>query len=210
MMGAEGFVGGFCNKGCNFGTTFESKFVSFCVGTKIVVALELEAADPPTEPLRLGCPFALAANNFAASGTGGGGILFCEGLLDSADDNDDEEPRRLGDAVVHERVDRSARPVSPSSTSIEGEVSLVPSGLLELELEPEPNELEAVPEPEAAARDGGICTSFSFSFAISLPFCISRPSILALAFPLSNTTRPLFACPCWDVLSDEEFLPSLG
>jgi len=217
-MGAEGFVGGFCNRGCNLGTTPAFKLVSFCVGTKIVeevaAGLEEEAdPPPPLERLRLWCPF--AANNFAPSGTGGGGILFCEGLLDSADDNDDEEPRRLGESVVHERVDRSARLISPSSTAIESEASLLPSGLLE----PEPEKLDAVPEPEPEAeaapalarkRGGDICTSFSFSFTIPCPFRISKLSTLALALPLSNTTRPLFACPCWGIPSDEEFLPSLA
>lgn len=59
-----------------------------------------------------------------------------------------------------------------------------------------------MPDPEAA-RDEGICSTSS-------PLCFSfRLSALALAFPLSNTTRPLFACPCWDVPSDEELLPSL-
>jgi hypothetical protein len=201
-MGADGFVGGFCNRGCNFGTIFESRLAPFCVGTKTIdeVPALVEAPDPPPEErLRLGCSFAFAANGFAASGTGGGGILFWEGLLDSADDDDDEEPRRLGESVVHDRVDRSAaRLTSPSSTSIESEVSLVSSGILE----PDPDELDAVPEPEAA-------WDVAFTFAFTVAFCISRPLTLARAFPLSNTTRPLFACP-WDAPSDVEFLPSLA
>ena len=36
MTGAESFVGGFCNRGCNLGASFESKVVSFCVGTKTI------------------------------------------------------------------------------------------------------------------------------------------------------------------------------
>ena len=101
-MGAEGFIGGFNNKGRNFGITFESNWVSFCVGTKVVAGLE--EADPPIELLRLGCPFAVGAtDNLAATGTGGGGILFWEGLIDSP--YDDEDFRKLGESVVHERVE---------------------------------------------------------------------------------------------------------
>ena len=79
MTGAKGFVGGFYNRGCNLGTIFESILTSFYVGTKTIdEVVDLEAPDPPTptESLRLGYPFAFAANSFVESGTGGGGILF--------------------------------------------------------------------------------------------------------------------------------------
>ena len=72
--------------------------------------------------------------------------------LDSADDIGGEEPRKLDDSVIHDRVDQSAtRLISPSTNSIESEVLLLPFGFLE----PEPDELNEVPGPEAT-RDGGI------------------------------------------------------